>query len=161
MKREVQKHLPIIPNQSLGGFELRTHLIDIQQEIALLGGTLWGNYGLIGPFEANYRMADGLIDIGVDVRNGKVVRITAHSGYKGKLLGKISIGMKAKKVTKLLPSLYFEERTYEFLSKEYPGLALNVGELDPPLDLLPEMEIKGIAVLASEFDTFAGYKGLW
>ncbi len=152
---------PIIPNQSLGGFELRTRLIDIQNQIAVLGGTMIGNYNLATPFGACYLVGDKLMEIGVDVRNGKIYNITAHLGYRGRLLDKISIGMKVKEVSDLLLSIYYDDRTDTLQSNEYPGLAMNVGETDPPLHLLPDMKITSISVYANEITTYDGSKGLW
>lgn len=161
MKYKLQIDAPIIPNESLGGFALRTPLIDIQNQIEILGGTMIGNYNLATPFGACYLVGDKLMEIGVDVRNGKIYNITACSGYRGRLLDKIIIGMKVKEVSALIPSIYYDESRDILQSNEYPGLAMNVGETDPPLHLLPDMKITSISVYANEITTFDGSKGLW
>lgn len=161
MEGNIQIDLPIIPDKSLGGFELRDHLIDIQNLVANLGGTLPNHYKLIAPFEARYSVGDGVIQIGVDVRNGKISWLGAYTGYKGLLLDKISIGMKVKDIFQFIPDIYYDEPTETLLSKKYPGLGINVAELDPPQELIPEMDIISISISASESITYKGTKGLW
>jgi hypothetical protein len=74
---QLQLDAEIIPNHGLGGLTLRTSLQNVQELIT--GWGLWGkvSYQLVAPYEARYLLPGGLIELAVDVRNGKIFKILA------------------------------------------------------------------------------------
>src|SRR5689334_12872051 len=83
----------IVPNQGLGGLRLRVSLAEIQELVPTWEPPGERSYELVRPFEARYKLANGVIEIGVDVRNGKIFKLIANRGYDGILFGKIRVGM--------------------------------------------------------------------
>lgn len=154
---ESQIDAPINPNEGLGGFRLRTPIGDLQDSI------MWGkvSYELLSFFEARYTFDDGEIAVGVDIRNGKIFKIMAYQGYRGKLFGKIRVGMLIKEAMELEPRLYYDEAEEVIFCRDVPGLVIDVPEIDPPPELVPGMAIKAIVVNAPEAFTSAGQRGNW
>lgn len=158
---QLNLNAPIVPDYGLGGFVLRTSLIEIQDLIAGLEVFAPGSYRLVNPFEARYTLGSGEVEIGVDVRNGKIARLVARPGYKGSLFGKILVGMKVAEAFELEPRLYYDEAEETILCRGVPGVALDVSEIDPPPELVPAMLIDAISVTPHELHFLAGQKGNW
>lgn len=158
---ELQLEADISPNQELGGLNLRSSIKDLEHLLVGLGVWQEGSFELISPFEARYRLMEGAIEIAVDVRNGKVFKLTACAGYKGKLFGKITVGMSVRQAMALEPSLYYDEAEELILCKGIKGLSIDVPEVDPPPDKVPGMLIHAISVYAEEIMTGPGQKGDW
>jgi hypothetical protein len=137
---------PIIPKQSLGGFKLRTHIEELEDIIFGLGVWKEGSCKLMPPFEARYTFGKGEVEIAVDVRNGKIFRISAHTGYKGKLFNQIGIGMPVREVFELEPKLYYDEPEEMILHHDILGISLDIFDIDPPPALVPNMNIDAISV---------------
>lgn len=144
----------IIPNESLGGLKLRTKLKDIQNLIK-------GKFQLTKPFEARYLLGNNEIEVTVDVRNGKIYQLTANFGYKGKLFNKIAVGMKVSKAMKYESNLFYDEGEEAIFCKEVSGLIINISEIDPPPDIVENLNISSISVYAKEIDTLMGQNGDW
>ncbi len=77
----LRTHDPILPNRGLGGVNLRTPIAQLQDMItaayvAHVPKNDW--YGCAYPFETRYRL--GAVGIAVDVRNGKVFKLSALEG---------------------------------------------------------------------------------
>jgi hypothetical protein len=152
---------PIVPDKGLGGIELRTRLIDIQELFVGLGDRLPGSTCLVNTFEARYRFGSGEIEVGVDVRNGKVFKLTAGDGYEGMLLGRVFVGMKAGDAMELLPDLFYSEAEEGLLLRGRPGVFIEVADNDPPPALVPSLRIATISVYIHELDSVEGQKGYW
>ena len=118
-------------------------------------------FRLASPFEAKYKFEKEGVVICVDVRNGKIYQLTAISGYKGLLLGKIHVGMKVADAMMVEPGLYYDEPNEVIFCKGHPGLAIDVPEIDPPPELVPKMVIQAINVYAEEAFKPIGNRGLW
>jgi hypothetical protein len=160
MNTELNLDAEIIPNQSLGGLTLRTKLIDIQNIVHPWAQSK-GSYHLSRPFEALYRPGNGEIEIGVDVRNGKVFRLTAREGYRGNLFGKVTVGMKVSEAMQLEPRLFYDEADWLIRCKGADGLSIDISEIDPPPELVPGLVISAISVYALESMTLQGQNGDW
>jgi hypothetical protein len=158
---DMDVNAPIIPNQGLGGMSLRTKIIDIQDIFLGLGITEAGHFNLKFPFDARYYLGKGEIVVCVDVRNGKIFMLSACEGYKGVLWEKIFVGMKVKDALALEPRLYYDEAEELILCKDCPGLSIDISEIDPPVELVPELPITAINVYADEIWTSPGQKGRW
>ena len=159
---------PIIPNFGLGGLRIRTPLIEIQKSVS--EGSIFGavRYEMASVFEARYYVADGAVAIGVDIRNGKVFRLSAMAGYTGLLFGKVAVGMRVADAFALVPGLYHNEadgviycRDPDREGADIPGLAIDVGEDDPIPRLVPSMNIHAISVFIAELFSEEGLTGTW
>lgn len=153
----------IVPDHSLGGLSLRLRLMDIQELISGRGFTKKGSFDLVSPFTALYRLgpANEEIGISVDVRNGKIFKLTAYQGYQGKLFGLIEVGMRIKDAIKLEPKLFYDEAEEHIRCEGVEGLAIDVPEIDPPPELVNEMIISAISVYAKGITTLEGQSGNW
>jgi hypothetical protein len=152
---------PIVPNVGLGGLVLRTKLSDIQDLVRGVGLYKAGQAELIAPFEARYSLGIGEVEVCVDIRNGKVFKLIAGRGYQGSLLEKIAVGMKVQEAMTFVPELYYDEREEGIFLKGYPGVQVDVPEIDPLPKSVPEMQIKAICVFISEIDSPEGRAGTW
>lgn len=152
---------PIVPNEGLGGLKLRTSLADIQDLFTGLGLTQSGSYTLVAPFEARYRLGKGEVEVGVDVRSGRIFKISAGPGYQGLLLGKISVGMGMGEAMKQEPCLHYDEVEEAVLLKGRPGVTLDIPEIDPQPELVPMLQISAISVYAAEAFRGDGPRGNW
>ena len=151
----------IVPNQGLGNLTLRSHISDLEDLLVGLGVYEEGSFRLASPFEARYRLGRGEIEVAVDVRNGKIFKLIAYEGYRGKLFGKIAAGMLVGDAMRLEPKLYYDEAEEAVLCRGVSGLTIDVPEIDPPAELVPGMPIKAIAVYAEEINTLQGNSGRW
>lgn len=151
----------ILPNESLGGLKVRTPLADIQDLFLGLGLYKKGECRLVAPFEARYRLGEGEIEVSVDIRNGKIFKLTAGPGYQGLLCGKIGVGMEAGEAMQREPSLRYDEAEEAIVYDGCPGVLLDVPEVDPHPEAVPAMTISAISVYAAEAFTPAGQRGDW
>jgi hypothetical protein len=151
----------ITPNEGLGGLRLRTKLIEIQDLVTPQMYTDPATYQLVSPFEARYTMANGAIEVAVDVRNGKIFKLIAREGYWGKLFGTIAVGMLAADAMQIEPGLKYDEAEETIICEGVPGLAIDVPAKDPPAELVPTMTISAINVFAVEILTANGQRGHW
>ncbi|MBI2922548.1 MAG: hypothetical protein HYY18_15970 [Planctomycetes bacterium] len=79
----------ILPGEGLGGIALGVKGCDVQEELFSAGVEKeW-----VSSSDLRYHLGDGEIEVGFDPRIGVVVRLTARAGYRGKLLGRIAVGM--------------------------------------------------------------------
>lgn len=152
---------PIIPNEGLGGLHLRERLADIQDLFLGLGLYKKGECRLVAPFEARYLLGDGEIEVSVDIRNGKVFKLTAGQGYQGLLCGKVSVGMAVRDAMQREPSLRYDEAEEAILHDGCPGVLLDVPEVDPLPETVLGLTISAISVYAAEAFSAAGQKGNW
>lgn len=153
---------PILPAEALGGFALRDHLgalDDLLMDLYLrnLQGARW--YQLAHIYEARYDL--GPVQVSVDVRNGKVFKLIASEGYRGKLFDKIHVGMNAGEAMALEPRLYYDEAEEGIYVKDCPGVVLEVPEDDPWPEEVPSYPISAIAVYVPEVWTAEGMRGRW
>ena len=155
---KVDIYAPIVADKSLGGLALRVRLYDIQD---LVGSLLADSCQLKSCFEAEYSLAGGKIGVAVDVRNGKVFRLTAYQGYEGKLFGSIRVGTSVGEAFSLEPKLYYDEAEELILCRGICGVSLEVQGIDPDPEAVPAMTIEAISVFAEEIDTQQGMRGIW
>jgi hypothetical protein len=157
----VQLDAPILPNQGLAGFLLRTHVRDLQEMFTNLALAEEITFELSRLFEARYRLGGGSVELAVDVRNGRVFRISAYSGYRGLLFGKITVGMTVREAMALVPSLYYDEAEEVVRCKDCEGVSVDVAQVDPLPHLVADMTIHAINVHAVEIDMLTGQDGHW
>lgn len=153
---------PIVPGQSLGGFELRTHLRDLDPvldtvHLKNLGNSDW--YKLVNQYEARYTV--GPVEIGVHVFNGKVFKLIASKGYEGRLLDRLYIGLNAGEAMKIEPRLYHDEAEGALYVRDCPGVVLELPVDDPFPHEVPEYPISAITVFVPEVWTSEGLNGNW
>lgn len=151
----------ILPNQGLGGLTLRSNIRDFENLLSGLGVWQEGSFKLVSPFEARYTFGNGAIEVAVDVRNGKVFKLTAYAGYQGRLFNKITVGMSVQHAMKLEPRLFYDEAEEVIFCKDVQGLVIDIPEIDPPPNLVQKMTIYAISVYAEEIMTGPGLKGEW
>jgi hypothetical protein len=157
----IQLDADIIPDQSLGGITLRSNISDLKDQLVGLGAWKPGSYELVTPFEAKYKLGNGEVELYVDIRNGKIFKLAAGKGYKGKFCGNISVGMLVRQAMAVEPRLYYDESNELILCKDVAGLAMEVPEVDPLPETVPDMNIESIIVYATEIDTPKGQRGEW
>jgi len=80
---EVDIEAPILPGVGLGGYRVGIRLAEIQESVHGLGLTLQGSIRVVQYFEARYILGRGEVQIGVDIRVGKVFKVIAGPGYLG------------------------------------------------------------------------------
>jgi hypothetical protein len=154
---------PIVPNVGLGGLRLRMNARELQPDLEVLDSGTWdpAQYRLARPFEARYRFAEGAVEAAVDVRNGKLFRLRARSGYRGTLRG-VGVPSRARDALSALPGFAYDEAEELILSSGEPGVALELAEIDPDPADVPNLQIVAISVFAPEaFETAAGMDGIW
>jgi hypothetical protein len=161
---EIDISLPIVPNHGLGGMELGKNIGEYQLILNGKAAYLFSqfhseDYRLDG-FNAWYTFQEFSMQIGVDVRTGKIFQIRAMKGYLGSLFGKIHIGMKAQEAFELVPALYYDEMDEAIYYRSHDeGVALEFApeETDPRLDQVPSLTIEGISVFAPALHPFSGW----
>ena len=87
--------------------------------------------------------ADGPPAIGVciDVRDGKVVSVSALAAYRGALFGQIHPGMAFEDAARVEPRLYYDEHDDQVRVRECSGIALQFDESDPSPERVPQLQI--------------------
>ncbi len=153
---------PILPGEGLGGLHLRIPIAQLQrvleEQLVAAGGRLdW--LSMANLAEAKYRL--GPIEIAVDVRNGKVFKLTALSGYRGLLFGQLAVGMPVAHALELDPRLSYDEAEEVLLVRGCNGVTLDVPAIDPNPQAVPAMRIQAISVVAPEAFTVEGMAGRW
>ncbi len=152
---------PVTPNVSLGGFRLRTPLLELKELLFafyvknLAEKPDW--YDLVDLYEARYDLVP--IAVCADVRNGKIFKLIAQRGYEGKPFGKLHVGMNAGEAMALEPRLYYDEAWEGLYVKGCPGVTLDVPEEDPYPHEVPSYPIWAISVYAEEAFTPEGQGG--
>jgi hypothetical protein len=157
---EINTLEPIVPNHSLGGLRLRTHLSEIDELILGLGVTRPGCYEMASPFEARYSFGDGSVQAAVAVRNGRVFKLIASKSYQGGF-GVIHLGMLVREAMLADPRLYYSEAEEYILCRGVVGITLSVPVIDPDPSQVPALCISGITVYAVEIETLEGQDGHW
>ena len=149
----------IFPNEGLGGLKLRVNVSRLER----IEGFPFkqDSYYLVSPFEARYRLGEGAIEAAVDIRSGKVFKLSAMSGYSGKLFGKIFVGMPIKEAMKIEPGFFYDEAEEVIVCKGVPGLTIDIPEIDPPVEKVPHMSIYAISVFVENILTLSGQEGNW
>ena len=151
----------IVPALGLGGLMVGTPIRQISEWLrgeALRGEAL---YRLAGVFEARYRISSGIIELAVDVRNGKVARLTAFEGYQGALFGLIRPGMLVGEAMRLDPRLQYDEGEGLLLCAGHPGVSLDLADDDPELAGVPNLRIVAVSVTLANIDSPAVQRGDW
>jgi len=153
----------IIPNESLGNIKLRSKREDILDLLAGCEKILLDRMGSDKtPVVAVYKLANNSVEIAIDERNSKIFRITSKLGYTGLLFDKISVGMKVRDVMVMFPDLYYHEGDELLLFRNVPGVSLDVNDIDPPPEIVPDLNIDAISVYAEEaVMTPQGQRGNW
>lgn len=94
---------PIIPFEGLGGIKLYSKIDDLRELLTLDDTTCY-----IGTNQIHYTI-QGKIGLVFHSKNGKLMIISAEPGYKGKLFGKIGLGMLEEDFLKLCPNFIYED----------------------------------------------------
>lgn len=147
MKVNLNTHAPIVPWESMGEIQLYTHLKDLsnwlEQERAgsLLIGRSWVRYEI-----------KNVLYLFFDLLNGKLFKLVALSGYKGKLFDKMYIGQPIEDALRLESGFEYDdfEEVYVNWSK---GVFV---ETDPLTNT-----INSISVFVRELATDAFEHGDW
>jgi len=151
----------ILPARSLGGLRVGTPLREMSAWLSDqdLRGKV--KYEMVGLYEARYRVAEGIVELAVDIRIGKVARLTAYNGYTGALFGNVRPGMRAREALRADARLYYSEEEELILCRGVPGVALDISERDPDPARVLDLEIVGVSVFTEALDTAAGQRGDW
>jgi hypothetical protein len=153
---------PIVPGESLGGIALRQHITALDEMIMKnywMHPAEYDWYFMSHIHELTYRI--GNISICIDVRNGKVFKLIAHEGYKGKLFGKIAVGMSIEDAMTACPDLHYDEDDWIVRSRQHEGIVIDAEEIDPDPATVGTLPIRGIAVFVPEAFSGTGLRGAW
>jgi hypothetical protein len=146
MERFPDPSSPIIPGKSLGGFLLGDH---IGKHTRLLFKT-WrdceqGFMRLVNPMEARYVFLESIM-VSVDVYTGRIFKLIAQKGYRGSLLGSITVGMPCRKAKEVVQNLYFDETHSLLRISNTEGVCLEIDEEDPLEETIWKANISFISV---------------
>lgn len=157
----MRKDGPIVPGKELGGIVVGTPFVLLADTLVEARMRDLVEYSLSTLFEASYRILDIAVEIVVDVRNGKISRLTAREGYIGTLSDGIGVGIRVHEALRIEPRFYYDEGAELILCREVPGVVLEVAAIDPDPDAVPAMLVHAISVYAAEVETAAGQRGMW
>jgi hypothetical protein len=116
---------------------------------------------MTSAYEARYALDGGIVQIAIDVRNGKVFKLIAGDGYKGKLFGRIAVGMPVAEALAADDRMYYDEAAELLLIRGVDGVALEVPLDDPTSEEAVVSHISAISVFVPEIETLAGIEGRW
>lgn len=141
---------PIVPNQSLGGLTLRSHVTDLQE---LLEDTYITNEGTDSWYRltrlVEARFAIPPIELAIDIRTGMLFRLTAMEGYE-RGFGAIRIGMRVEEAMTLEAGLYYEDVDEVLVLRGVEGISFDLDQEDLKLDEVRSASISAISVFAAE-----------
>jgi hypothetical protein len=151
---QLQCDAPIVPNQSLGGLQLRKPIVAIEPLLQRLPERYTRrDWAVVDPpWEIRYLL--GCVVVAADVRTGRIFKLIAVDGYEGLLFDKIRVGMRIHDAQKLELRLYYDEDSELLLVRDTPGVALDVPEVDPDPATVPGMPISAISVFVSELEGY-------
>ncbi len=153
---------PIFPNESLGEITLRDTEATLVDNLTAAGILFQVSYEKNNDSRVSlYSIFEGVIIIAVDNNNSKIFRITAKTGYDGKLLDKIKIGDTLHDIYKAEKGFYYDEREDTILNNILPGVSLDLEVTDYLLSGIDNPKIACISVFAEESMTIQGQKGNW
>ncbi len=158
---QVDLHADITPALGLGGFRVGALIREFSTLVSALDLRHEVAYELVSLYEARYRLGAGAIEVVVDVRNGKIARVTAYEGYRGVLFGAIRPGMTAREVMQHESRLHYNEAESLILCRGVDGISLDVAESDPDPERVPELTIMAVSVFSPALNTAAGQRGDW
>ncbi|AOR64140.1 hypothetical protein [Pectobacterium wasabiae] len=128
----------IIPSVSLGGVILGEHIG--RYEYLLDKHVV--KYVQDAIFSVKYKFPDYHLSISVDVRNGNIYKITAHSGYIGGMNG-VFIGDPIIKIPK---SFVYDDCDEGYMDKNMDGVIIQTDIDDPLPEELASAKVGVIAV---------------
>jgi len=127
----------IVPARGLGGLVLGTRATDILDDLLSKGiEREW-----VSQTDLRYHLGDGEVEAGFWVPEGRLNRLTAREGYRGRLLGAIAVGMPIALAILAEPRLRRMPRGDAFVCDAIPGFAIEVRRVESG-----EEVIDGIAV---------------
>lgn len=162
MRTSIDLDAPIVPGEGLGGLRVRipiAHLHEILTDRLIAAGGNRDWLSMTHLAEATYQL--GPIAVAVDVRSGKVFKLTALSGYRGRLFGHLAVDMPVARAMELEPRLYYDEAEEMLLVKGCDGVSLDVPALDPDPRDVPAYRISAISVVAPEALIGGDLDGRW
>ena len=146
MNVQLDVNAPILPWKGLGNIPLYTHIKDLRDWLDRERAV--GE--LIGRFVIRYTIPDQ-ISMFIDPLNGKLFKLVALSGYKGRLFDQIYIGQPIDEVLRLEPSFEYDDFEEVFVSPK--GVFLETDPCTHTVDC--------ISVFVKELETDAFERGDW
>ena len=150
-RTRLQIDAPIQPGVGLGGIELHG---SVQELSPLLEETFLDRaheepwYWMASPWEVRYSL--GAVEVGVDVRTGRIFKLSAKEGYQGTLFDEIRVGMLVADALALDPRIAYDEGESLLTVRGCMGVTLDIAAPDPDPRTVPMMPISAISVLESE-----------
>jgi hypothetical protein len=151
---------PVVPAESLGGLQIRTHVTDIDDLLRGIGTTSPGTFELVRPYEARFSFGDGSVEAAVDIRNGRIFKLIGRRNYKG-CFGAVALGMIAAEVFRHDSRFFFDDAEGYFFCKGVPGLAIELPDDDPDPQQVLRLPISAFSVYAPGINTADGQGGNW
>jgi hypothetical protein len=145
---------PIVPNKSMGGFDLQQHISHYVQDIKAFSNrdkdTLQDMSSvLIGQFAINYTFENQII-LRFDIITGKLSLISALKGYKGKLFGNIGIGSTISEALKIESRLYYDEIDEGYYIEGVDGIGIFLDNSYADHNMMPDNKIIEISIFVKE-----------
>ncbi len=146
MNVQLDVNAPILPWRGLGNIPLYTHIKDLREWLEKHSS----DPVVYGPFWVRYEVKNQLY-LYFDILTGKLFKLAAISGYKGRLFDQIYIGQPIDEVLRLEPSFEYEDFEEVFVSPK--GVFLETDPCTHTVDC--------ISVFVKELETDAFERGDW
>ncbi len=146
MNVQLDVNAPILPWKGLGNIPLYTHIKELSDWLEQERASTF----IYGRFFVRYEIKAGLY-LYFNLLNGKLFKLAAISGYKGRLFDQIYIGQPIDEVLRLEPSFEYEDFEEVFVSPK--GVFLETDPCTHTVDC--------ISVFVKELETDAFERGDW
>lgn len=136
----------IIPSVSLGGFVIGrpiSEYLDYLEKYYLLNKL---DYFQTDIYSVQYIVTNVPVEVYVDIRDGRIYKISAVKGYKGKYADLIKVGMSAQKILELGKHFYYDECDQGIFSNEIDGIVFELNDEDPYYEEIESLNIEAITV---------------
>lgn len=145
------KPTEIVPNLRVGDFELRRRIVDydatLRDDYIQRGGVTTQFCFFADLYDVRYRLGD--IELGVDVRTGRIYRVTVLTESGGRF-GAVTVGQLVRDAIALDPRIYYDEAEGTLFVQGVNGIVLDVAADDPDPAVVPSLSLSAISVYAHE-----------
>ena len=116
------------------------------------------SFKLVSPYVAVFNIKSDFVNLHVDIRNGKIQKISAIEGYEGSF-NNIRTGMTFMDAVKIDDRIYYDEIEYCAFVNGVDGISFGFAEIDPDPQTIQSLKINEIFVFAIESLTLSGQEG--
>ena len=148
---EIDIYADIVPGKSLGGFDISESVVKYWSLL-----DFYSSLGKLGCSQTSistvrYSFSGAPVELSVDIRTGKIYKISALVGYVGSFLKKIKVGDSINKVLDQDLGFRYEDFDMAFFSSVYPGIVLEPDIYDPLPEDMPKLNIEAITIIDIDY----------